>query len=49
MNDLETVKDFMTPIEESTIKKKSLLQTVIENSYDGLVMINGNITFVSPF
>ena len=37
--------------ELATIKTlKSLLQTVIEHSYDGLVMINadGKITFTSP-
>ncbi|WP_233269465.1 sigma-54-dependent Fis family transcriptional regulator [Alteribacillus sp. YIM 98480] len=35
---------------ESVKKWKSTLQTVIENAYDGLVMVNetGRITFISP-
>ncbi|MFJ5757741.1 sigma 54-interacting transcriptional regulator [Neobacillus sp. NPDC093182] len=48
----DAVKSYLqkTQLLTEQLKWKSLLQTVIENSYDGFVMVNekGNITFVSP-
>ncbi|MDQ1001790.1 transcriptional regulator with PAS, ATPase and Fis domain [Neobacillus niacini] len=48
----DAIKSFLqkTQLLTEQLKWKSLLQTVIDNSYDGLVMVNekGNITFVSP-
>ena len=48
----DAVKSFLqkTQLLTEQLKWKSLLQTVIDNSYDGLVMVNesGNITFISP-
>ncbi|MBM4761845.1 sigma 54-interacting transcriptional regulator [Bacillus sp. B15-48] len=48
----DALKSFIqkTQLLTEQLKWKSLLQTVIENSYDGLVMVNekGNITFLSP-
>ena len=48
----DAVKSFLqkTQLLTEQLKWKSLLQTVIDNTYDGLVMVNesGNITFISP-
>ena len=48
----DAVKSFLqkNQLLKEQLKWKSLLQTVIDNSYDGLVMVNesGNIIFLSP-